>query len=1302
MKYHVLKLRDLTSGQALRNYRKRLSALGANANTDTSVLTTKFKLELPQGCLLAKDNVFADCRRLYDAVEGCGKGTLTYFLFSAVLAGFRIFATAPEATLFANRRVYDESSFRAALIEAVGAALPNFTIAKLLKRLKTLPRARENKDIRFIPEIIVQEFRKTLCKSSPRQANEEYVARLFEEIARQITLRFDSWRELVENEDQACAAVDEALKGFADFPNLQAMAKAAHTQLPEGSCIAFDDTLPFIELNEENLPLAPYAVVAMILSYPERAVGEKQASFVATHLTTTTASGLSWFFGKGLALFRTESVEKLCELYGVADKDRSRIEQVRNAALAIPEQTFLFKSKKALGYHDFRRSFSGRTDSWTSNYINRLVELKTMLQELGGDFKLPNLERNGTDFLTTTDCSRTELEVLCRAYADGRDQACAAIDHLLGGDATHIAADVATLEDYSRIINRLCAMREQLCNALDQAEKDKFSPWKSLLSEVKGDLEPWKKLERLPRLNQMSGGVPHAREEIQETTKQLVSVLRGRQEHFESVMAWAESVGDKADVIETISTEQSIRAQRRAPGKYDGRELAVRWVLQRIARVVRDRYDECADAVRSWFAENDIFARKTDFNKFFCNHLGTIYVSPFSQRRHQGYALGAKVVEHGDALWQSFLDFLKLWHNGRQEYGEALETWLRLTGLTMSLRVSALKHPVPGSVAALHLEASTIADVVPEGVRLQLNLPEVAPSVLAKAFNSYESLVSGALIVLRRERFFLRTKFLWVDNNTLVYVPKDRKWTLPERYAHSAIWQKIFDLDILVRDDSGAVDVRKSFARALAVLTKPEARDAVRELLHQLPHDWSYELPLRNDSSGKGKKAADPKLLEVMLVFKDGSKGTQLAARRISCERLARLVGPSLHKERLNQLLLDPRTTVGDMTLLADQEVLQTISPACADVNLSRGSLVFSLAVPISTPVQEVVNAKNIDKQSSPAPFKRIVAIDQGETGFAFAVFNLEDAGNSWAQPISQGVVRIPSIRRLIRNVRTYRKGRQAIQKFSQRYDSTMFTMRENAAGDVCGAIAGLMNRYGALPVLEYQVSQLASGGKQLELVYKMVNARFVADRIPAHETERTAWWYGARGWTVPGYWQEVSENFAALQKSRGVAGKEILERDGRFYRRLYVSPGATVNASWTSRICSHCGGNVSELIAKAQEAGIKEVQLDDNGEVTLLNQTLRLYKRPTEKESKAARRRNERADWTSPMAGETLSLKDLHKAALSNLRRPPKSLQIRDTSQSLYFCVFKNCQFHNREQHADINAAINIGRRFMKTLLKD
>ena len=45
------------------------------------------------------------------------------------------------------------------------------------------------------------------------------------------------------------------------------------------------------------------------------------------------------------------------------------------------------------------------------------------------------------------------------------------------------------------------------------------------------------------------------------------------------------------------------------------------------------------------------------------------------------------------------------------------------------------------------------------------------------------------------------------------------------------------------------------------------------------------------------------------------------------------------------------------------------------------------------------------------------------------------------------------------------------------------------------------------------------------------------------------------------------------------------------------------------------------------------------------------------------------------------------------NLRRPPHSLRSRDTAQSRYHCVYADCR---ARLHADANAAINIGRKFL------
>ena len=100
------------------------------------------------------------------------------------------------------------------------------------------------------------------------------------------------------------------------------------------------------------------------------------------------------------------------------------------------------------------------------------------------------------------------------------------------------------------------------------------------------------------------------------------------------------------------------------------------------------------------------------------------------------------------------------------------ETFLRLEGLYIGMVVAAIPCSIPQEEAALQLSQAQQGDVLPEGLKLQLRQPHVEPSALSKALNAYMSLLSESLILLRRERFYLRTKFLWVANNKLLYVPK--------------------------------------------------------------------------------------------------------------------------------------------------------------------------------------------------------------------------------------------------------------------------------------------------------------------------------------------------------------------------------------------------------------------------------------------------------------------------------------------------------------------------------------------------
>lgn len=230
--HQKLKLRDLASGQTLRNYRHRLAGF---TQAKDSILTSKFKLELPQGCTFAgTGQAFDVFKTTYEVIEGCQKGSLTYFLFAVVLSGFRILATASGAAGFAARHAYDEQGFQKAVIQAVGVPLKDFTVEKILKRLNTLPRpGKDGKKKVFVEGDIASEYRKSLCGTLPKGARADVVDRIFARIAQELAQNFKAWIELKNNLADACECVDRALEGVGEFPSLRGMVEQETVSLPK-------------------------------------------------------------------------------------------------------------------------------------------------------------------------------------------------------------------------------------------------------------------------------------------------------------------------------------------------------------------------------------------------------------------------------------------------------------------------------------------------------------------------------------------------------------------------------------------------------------------------------------------------------------------------------------------------------------------------------------------------------------------------------------------------------------------------------------------------------------------------------------------------------------------------------------------------------------------------------------------------------------------------------------------------------------------------------------------------------------
>ena len=1062
---------------------------------------------------------------------------------------------------------------------------------------------------------------------------------------------------------------------------------------PKTSAIAFDNQSEITEVSE----LAPYLVVAKILARRNSEQDKSENKYVKDNLTTFNNNALSWLFGAGLKFLKTSSVATICKAYNIPDNKIRAAELLKDAADAIPAVSDKFSSKVA-ALNNFRSCFGGHIDSWVSNYISRLKELDALLSNLPDSIVIPPaFIRNDRDFIEYSGLKRDEIDILIERVNsfELRSSTIDALHRLLGVSSKGAASerDVVFIREFSEIVNRLCAVKESLDNTLSQAEEDRLSEWNSLKKDCKNEWQAWSELRKIPKINKIGGGVPDVKSELEQTASLLAEIKRDQEEYYQRLMKWVKQQIPDFDPFTAVIKSQQEKINKISKD-LNAEELAVRLFLHKIGNTVRRVSDRVSEAVIRWFAENNLFETKKDFNKFFYNKQGAIYVSPFSRRNQNGFRLVPDIKSRGSTLLKSFehtLNEIKTQiDNSREEKNASdLNTVLLLDTLLKSFYVSGIQQEIPSEIARPILPDLPNSPLS-ASLKISLEKKTVNAGAVASIFTTaYKSLISGCYTVLNRDRFFLRTKFQWINNHSLYYVPKDNVgWKLPERYLKNEKWQRFIDDKVLVVDKDLNVDIAATFENMTG-----DCDGRYADLLVQLPHDWYFNLPI-------APRKDDDITVNLELCkdnYKEGKSLTQLIIdKKFSRATACRLIGPSSFKHRLDEIIISgDKIKVSEMTMLVDMPVDQRFQ-ADGTVDLSYGEPVFSIAVPISR--------EAVIPEGHHVPFKRIVAIDQGEAGLAYAVFNLDETNNAAAKPIATGTIRLPSIRRLIGTVNTFRKRKSTTQKFSQRFDSTMFNLRKNVAGDVCGAIVGLMQRFNAFPVLERDVSGLESGSNQLKLVYKAVNAKFLLSDVDMQNSARGSWWFNPNKYC---YWE--TDLLREVGKNQTVEKKKLVLVGEKRYQRLIIYPGVGIRAAGTSQICSCCRKNAFDILKKIQANNPKKkFHINSAGEVTIEGEVIKLYHRPDNKSKvpylkgkRSYNAINERAPWTEPEREHDVDIVQLRKLIKANMRRAPKSMLSKDTSQSRYYCVFKNCSWHNQENHADINAAINIGRRFLSEVIR-
>ena len=327
-----------------------------------------------------------------------------------------------------------------------------------------------------------------------------------------------------------------------------------------------------------------------------------------------------------------------------------------------------------------------------------------------------------------------------------------------------------------------------------------------------------------------------------------------------------------------------------------------------------------------------------------------------------------------------------------------------------------------------------------------------------------------------------------------------------------------------------------------------------------------------------------------------------------------------------------------------------------------------------------------VDKRSYPEPegdvlFDHVVAIDLGERRIGYAIFSLTKFVESGCQdPFEVGSVAIPTFRKLQAAVRRHRGSRQPNQKVGQTYSKALMLFRENVVGDVCNRIDTLCERFRGFPILESSVGNFETGGRQLEMIYGSVLRRYVYSEVDAHKTLRRQHRFTADTWEHPYVhtrtWNTRRKQYSGSSKS------------------LRIFPGATINPAGTSQICHRCRKNALRALRTMPD----KITVGKDGHIALEDGTIRLLERADYSPHvlKEFRRRKERPPLNAPVSKGTQQRQRIESIAKRNMRHAPLSEMSPDTSQARFKCVYVNCGF---EGHADENAAINIGRRFLERI---
>lgn len=1238
VKFHEFR----NSGVSARLWRGRVAMLG-KANKP-QMRTLQFPLDASPEQL--NNLKFYDIQNFYNITDGVECGSLFFYWATVLTSGFQLFATGKAASIFRQNALFKDEAWNETFIKHSNLNFPWFVPSKIIGRILSLPRATGGKDLAFESTLVANEYHKFLVGSSITDKTNEEEREFFMKLGACLSDKFDSWTDASKDIPAAMEMIDEMLHAEGiKTPSLKNIAIQYKPTLPEGATLVFTGQSVNVD---KALIHGIYALAGNRYSGEGGLIKFAQEEYI-----TGNASGLSWLFGKGYEYLTSTSLEEVMSDFDISEQYAEQVSKALDAAKAI-KYTGVFNEKN---YSKFRANFSGKVNSWFANYGSRLQEIETMLNVMENEFILPErlAKAESEHFFSGTDSSYPEVLSLIENILKDKETAYDALSVLTGKKEGSIEKSIECIESYSEMIDITAGIlnfvRARVEKEIQIAEGTRNNQQLVIATDCQIKLPKW--LKSLPKINRFSGGLPDVNASLEKSLEQFERLRKAQISHFERIMNWCSQHQKVIDPYERIAEREAGYLLRLNPklDEVNGDLRARRNILQRILKSVMVSSEGVKQHLAGEVRATHVFVNEVDANRHIFEQKGIVYRSAFDHSRHAVYKLRVDVLLNTD-----WLDLLNEWIKSLEkdiQSGKAnqalVDDWLRLSRTYYAIQMSGLPSNIdyPSELA----EMTGVLDIINFPVTLSIRLKQasVTAETLQKAFNLYSSNLSGLAYLLFRRSFIVKMRFMRAGDNTLLYTSKNTKWKIPAQLKTSEA-----PIGIAVRKLGEAADDAVSAGDTISNLLKDKDRDdvAVQAFMAQAPHDWYYSTDLLGNK------------IDAVFVCKDSIKD---GLSKFNKREGLRLIGAPAYKTVLDNQLTG-KSIVSDVTLVVEMEFNQT-TILKEDQSIQVQAEHSGTRLLLCAPVTETLPPKDEDASLL---FNHFVSIDLGEAGIGYAVFDVNTK-----EKIASGFKRVPTVSNLIRRTRHYQDRPSTRQKFQQQYNINMSEVRENVVGDICHQINRLCAYHKGFPVIEM------TGGttnKQLNSVYDAVLARYTYSGVDAHKTERRQYWMGTDQWVHP-----------TLMTPEYQDGKKTSKT-----KPLSLFPGASVSSYGNSQTCSCCNKNAFELLKELKDSD--EVAVT-NGRVKIKSETLLLMERDalTQEDVQKHKREQRRVEMTRPLKSALYKVTELRRILKMNVRRAPTSKRSPDTTQSRFFCPFAEC---GHEMHADENASINVGRKFIDTKL--